>query len=44
VPPAAPGEHPSLLWLADTMRGRGTRSSSLNPPQALAALVESMQG
>jgi protein SCO1/2 len=44
VPPAAPGEHPSLLWLADTVRGRWTRTSSLNPPEALVALVESLQG
>jgi protein SCO1/2 len=42
VPSAAPGEHPSLLWLADTARGRWTRSSSLNPPEALVALVASM--
>ena len=43
VPPGAPGEHPSLLWLADTARGRWTRSSSLNPPEALASLVASLQ-
>lgn len=39
LPPAAPGEHPSLLWLADGPRARWTRSSSLNPPSALVALV-----
>lgn len=40
---AAPGEHPSLLWLADLPRGRWTRSSSLNPPETLVALLASLR-
>ena len=43
VPAGQPGDHPSLLWLGDTARGRWTRSSSLNPPEALVALVESVR-
>lgn len=43
VPAGAPGEHPSLLWLGDAVRGRWTRSSSLNPPDALVALVEELR-
>lgn len=43
VPPGAPGEHPSLLWLGDAPRGRWTRTSSLNPPSALVALVQELR-
>lgn len=42
VPAAAPGEHPSLLWLGDVARGRWTRASSLNPPGAVVALVQEL--
>ncbi len=42
VPAGAPGEHPSLLWLGNAARGRWTRSSSLNPPATLVALVEEL--
>ncbi|MGJ7580285.1 SCO family protein [Variovorax sp. RHLX14] len=43
VPAGLPGDHPSLLWLGDTARGRWTRTSSLNPPEALVALVEAVR-
>ena len=43
VPARGPGDHPSLLWLGDTARGRWTRSSSMNPPASLAALVQELQ-
>ena len=43
VPVGAPGEHPSLLWLGNAPRGRWTRASSLNPPDALVALVQELR-
>jgi len=42
VPAGAPGEHPSLLWLGHAGHARWTRSSSLNPPDALVALVREL--
>lgn len=43
VPAGAPGDHPSLLWLGSSPRGRWTRASSLNPPETVVALVEALQ-
>lgn len=43
VQTGAPGDHPSLLWLGHAPSGRWTRSSSLNPPDALVALVEELR-
>lgn len=43
VPARAPGDHPSLLWVGDTARGRWSRSSSMNPPTSLVALVQELQ-
>lgn len=44
VPSSAPGDHPSLLWLGDTVRRRWTRASSLNPPAALMAQLQELAG
>jgi len=35
-------EHPPLLWFGDTRRGRWTRTSSLNPPQAMVDLLREL--
>ena len=43
VPASAPGDHPSLLWLGHAPSGRWTRSSSLNPPEALVSLLEELR-
>jgi protein SCO1 len=43
VPTGAPGDHPSLLWLGHAPSGRWTRSSSLNPPESLVALIEDVR-
>ena len=43
VPAGAPGDHPSLLWLGHAPSGRWTRSSSLNPPEALVSLLEELR-
>lgn len=43
VPTSAPGDHPSLLWLGHAPSGRWTRSSSLNPPEALVSLIEDLR-
>ena len=43
VPAGAPGNHPSLLWVGHAPSGRWTRSSSLNPPEALVSLVEELR-
>jgi protein SCO1 len=43
VPAGAPGDHPSLLWLGHAPSGRWTRSSSLNPPEALVSLIEDLR-
>ena len=43
VPTGAPGDHPSLLWLGHAPSGRWTRSSSLNPPEALVSLLEELR-
>jgi protein SCO1 len=43
VPTGAPGDHPSLLWLGHAPSGRWTRSSSLNPPEALVSLIEDLR-
>ena len=43
VQTGAPGDHPSLLWLGHAPSGRWTRSSSLNPPEALVSLLEELR-
>ena len=43
VQAGAPGDHPSLLWLGHAPSGRWTRSSSLNPPEALVSLLEELR-
>jgi protein SCO1 len=43
VPTSAPGDHPSLLWIGHAPSARWTRSSSLNPPEALVSLIEDLR-
>lgn len=42
VPAGRADDHPALLWLGDTRRGRWTRASALNAPATTTRLLEEL--
>jgi protein SCO1/2 len=43
VPLGAPDQHPAVLWLGDSARGRWTRTSALNAPALTTRLLEELR-